>query len=367
MVADGNKYWFEEDGTNGSGGGKNAGKDSWEALLGEEKETEEKGAADASGVSGASEAPQDPAPAPSAPQASGTPYRSAYEIRLSAMQGRPKAVRGKMLRTLMRYDYKEIFKILFPCYIALAAATVLYLVVSEIAGRVLSDSSGEFILYATAVASSLYGISAAVCGVAPVVMVVQRFYKNLFTAEGYLTLSIPATPQEQLLSKFLSAISALFLSLIITSLFDIVRLLPHMSYGTFLTNTQLGMLWDMCQSTDLPVLTCIEAILLIAAANIVSLHLFYVCICFGQMVTSRNKGWAAIGFYVLFTFGGGLLLSVFLVGLVMDLADGGGLVNLFRFLGLHGTLWLGVAICLALSVGAWFIEKYVMSKKINLS
>lgn len=51
MVADGNKYWFEEDGTNGSDGGKNAGKDSWEALLGEEKETEEKGAADASGVS----------------------------------------------------------------------------------------------------------------------------------------------------------------------------------------------------------------------------------------------------------------------------------------------------------------------------
>ncbi|MFR1640611.1 MAG: hypothetical protein ACLSVD_16565 [Eggerthellaceae bacterium] len=117
-----------------------------------------------------------------------------------------------MLEKLFKYDMKALSRVLVPLHIAalaLAAVACICGFVGFSMGEA-SMSSGsmsnaaELIAAAmlVALAFSVLGIFSAT--IATIVVIIHRFYKNLFTDEGYLTLTLPVTANQIMLSKVLA-------------------------------------------------------------------------------------------------------------------------------------------------------------------
>ena len=86
------------------------------------------------------------------------------------------------------------------------------------------------------------------------------------------------------------------------------------------------------------------------------------------MVTSKNRIGAAIGFYFAFSFGFGIILSFFMVDFLFDMVLGeGNWINFFNSAGMHGLLWIGILVFAALDVGAFFLERFILKRKVNLA
>lgn len=369
MVTDGNKYWFEQDET-----------DTDEIR----KDEVEKGAIFQSGTdekkNAESYAYTTPFPQKEIrnEQPNGTNaydpherhYRSDFAKRASAPEmqlnksGKPKLVRGAMLKKLLKYDYRALFKYLIPCYIAVGATAVISFILYVILNGTASQQTAFRIVLSF---MTLFQISVQATLIVGTIAVIIRFYRNLYSGEGYLTLSIPATAEEHLFSKLISSVSVLILGTVITTLGELLAYFPVGGAEYFLSESSVGVIWAFCRESSVPVLVLFEILILALTLEIFSVQLFYTCISLGQMVTSKNRVAAAVGFYFLFTVVGSILFSVFFVGFLFDLVDGGGIVSLFESIGGHGLIWIGIAVLIALNVAEFFIERQVLKNKVNLA
>ena len=108
-----------------------------------------------------------------------------------------------MLRKLLKYDFKYIFKIWL-------ALSVLSVPMSAFGGFCLpmsiqgSEFDGFFIFGTIISFFVIFGAA-----LIPFVMSLYRFYLNLYTDEGYLTFTLPVKKSDLLLSKFIFSMSTL--------------------------------------------------------------------------------------------------------------------------------------------------------------
>lgn len=297
-------------------------------------------------------------------------YRSEFAKRFNVPEkalnksGNIKAIRGSMLKKLLKYDFRALAKYLIPCYLAIAALSVISCVLFEIAE---GASSSETAVKAATAFWSLLSLGVSASSVVSVIAVVSWFYKNLFSGEGYLTLSIPATPEEQLLSKLVSAFTATLLTSIITELAQLLAYAPTLGTEYYVEQSTFAQLFKVCMNSNLPALAFVEFFVFIFFLMLFSIQMYFVCICLGQMVTSKNRIGAAIGFYFAFSFGLGLILSFTMVDFLFDFLLGGGWLEFFRSAGMHGLLWLGILVVAAADVGEFFLERYILKRKVNLA
>ena len=108
-----------------------------------------------------------------------------------------------MLGKLLKYEIKAMGRVMLPLYavlLFLAGFLALNL-------RLGMNPAIRMIVDKFAVISGfLFVIGIITVGVVMIVMVVQRFYKNLLGNEGYLMFSLPATTLEHILSKGISSL-----------------------------------------------------------------------------------------------------------------------------------------------------------------
>ena len=116
--------------------------------------------------------------------------------------GELRKVRGRVLKKLLKYELKAYLKpmlIVFAILVALAVALCLmgsYVTKEDIYGE--GDGS-RTVLWA--VAALLFVYFVLFVAIFPMILGVRHYNKQFFTADGYLTLSIPASPEEHILAK----------------------------------------------------------------------------------------------------------------------------------------------------------------------
>ncbi len=141
--------------------------------------------------------------------------------------GKVKNVRGRILKKLLKYEFKYYLK---PMLIAMSAlfavATVLcvlgcFLTAEDISG------TGELMRFIFWLLSLLVFIC---CGafllMFPWILAYKRYKKQFFSAEGYLTLSIPASAEEHILAKRIAAYVMMAVSSVLVMISFIVALIP---------------------------------------------------------------------------------------------------------------------------------------------
>lgn len=257
-----------------------------------------------------------------------------------------------MVAKLMKHDLIAIFRVLGFFMIGAAVFGIL----------------GRILLAVSVVKEGAFGVSLlfllfyifAVCAlvVAAYAIAITRFYKTLFSGEGYLTLSLPASPAQIVWSKLLSSLIAVVASGVVSGL---TVSLFFIGWNEAITE-EFRMLFEMIigdpevQLFFSDPLTVIEVVIEGILALPLPLLLVDAGLCIGQLFSRHRKL-----FLFLVFIGGYIALSLlYNLGLtpILEAAD---------TVSSHLSGWIAITLSAAVDVGCFLFIRYILKCKVNLS
>ncbi len=122
-------------------------------------------------------------------------------------KGNLKKVRGRMLKKLLKYEFRAIFPALFISVAILFGLTALMIILLNIQ---LNENLAIF----TVLSALLYIYALVAIVFIGIGIAISRYNKNFFKEEGYLTFSIPASMEEQVLAKHISGIVSTLIGIV---------------------------------------------------------------------------------------------------------------------------------------------------------
>ena len=210
-----------------------------------------------------------------------------------------------MLRKLLKYDFKSVFKF---WWIAALISTAL----STLGGfclEVIKDASSEFVtiqppmvlLVSSWLMFILAILALSVFAVLTAIMIYVRFYQNFFTDAGYLTFTLPVKRTLHLNSKLIMGFVTQF-----ATTFTIIVNICLMLGIAFAEEIFTKEVWDTIVKgikvffKELEwdsVVFIIEIILISVLVSLFNILFTYACITFASTITKRAKIITAVGIY----------------------------------------------------------------------
>lgn len=210
-----------------------------------------------------------------------------------------------MLRKLLKYDFRSVFKF---WWIAALISTAL----STLGGfclKVIKDATSEFVtiqppmvlLVSSWLMFILAILALSVFAVLTAIMIYVRFYQNFFTDAGYLTFTLPVKRTLHLNSKLIMGFVTQF-----ATTFTIVVNICLMLGIAFAEEIFTKEVWDAVVKgvkvffEELKwdsVVFIIEIILISVLVSLFNILFTYACITFASTITKRAKIITAVGIY----------------------------------------------------------------------
>lgn len=278
-----------------------------------------------------------------------------------------------MLRKLLKYDFGAVIKLW-----AIGALAVLVLAFGGgLCQRVLDSDRPihDIILMTAGFGSLVSGLGMVAFSILTTILLAIRFYRNLFTDEGYLTFTLPVKLHKVINSKIIMTMVMLGMTGLVLLLASFVS--SAMSSEYFFDNIEK--FFDVLkQGVDYfkqencigwVILYIAEALAIIFLSSLFSVLFLYCCITFGSIVAKRAKVVAAIGIYFGANWLFSLVTSIFMVFGVTTFAlwiDGANLgqEQVFQIIAL---LLFGVAALVAMLCSLLYTLQYrLLDRKLNL-
>ena len=185
---------------------------------------------------------------------------------------------------------------------------------------------------------------------------IHSFYQSLFTGNGYLTLSLPVSADQLIWAKLISAITVMFASIIVTILSACIFFigLPAEVYEEI----EEGFIYigEIISLADIEPLFVFELILLMIIGVPMSFLVFYAVMCVGQLFTVKNRKGIAIALYIGLLFAWSTLNQLVFEPILAKAAE----------VSIHLSMWLRIVFYAAVTVGSYFIVRYIIRNKVNL-
>ncbi|HIZ25035.1 MAG TPA: hypothetical protein H9812_06160 [Candidatus Gallimonas intestinigallinarum] len=249
-----------------------------------------------------------------------------------------------MVGKLMKHELYAIGRVLIFFAIALLGLAVLLRIMFAVAPN--STFSVMILLF------YVYGLLAML--IAAFWLAIVRFYRPLFTGEGYLTLSMPVSADQLIWSKLFSALIAEAFAVVVCVLSGCIfligldgEILQQLWVVVSELFTQLGFI------VQYDPLYIVEFVCLFIAALPMNLLMFYLILSLAQLCTRHRIGMA---FVIGFAFSMGL--SIINTCVLMPLLD---LISV-----LHIALWVWIALYLIADVACFLLVRYILRNKVNL-
>lgn len=288
-----------------------------------------------------------------------------------------------MLKKLFKYDMRSISRLYLPAMLLVLGTTVL----GSISLKLLltletwfSYESFGVSLFQTALVIVAGGsmLLVAAFAILSTIIIALRFYRHLFTDEGYLTHTLPVRTSTQLFSKLWSAL----LWMLIGTAAVIVYILIYITFGAapagHLINTEFytflaeGMHRLFAEVQFSGVMICVEVIVLLLVATVYSIFNIFLAITIGSIIAKKHKVLAAIGFYYLINTVVSILTEIFYGVMSWSWAtnwvviDGPnvGLEVVAPFV--HTVLLFTIVFFLVISACCFTLCNYFLKKRLNL-
>ena len=219
----------------------------------------------------------------------------------------------------------------------------------------------------------LFGLAAIACIYASLAMTVVRFYRNLFSQEGYLTFALPVSTNQHILVKLVSALvyqGITVFSIIVASLITIS--------GDFL-NELLKAFWYLFNKVleEISfkdgvniVIYFVYFAVIILLTSIHSLLVYYACITIGQ-TAKKNRILAAVGCYFGYSFAVEIISTFFsiIINIFITTVDMDKFYQFFEnntHLCLHIIFIALIVWTLIFNIAFYIVIYKIISKKLNL-
>ncbi len=293
-----------------------------------------------------------------------------------------------MLRKLLKYDIKSIWRVWWIMAIVVVAAEVIgafcvrgYVGMSVLNTQVLSNTE-ELMVTITGIIS-LVGLMTCFFVVIASFIVTEilifiRYYKNFFSDEGYLTFTLPVNRRTHLLSKTINAMiwAAAEIGLVILGLFIFLLIAPTPEKGLITLDGYrvfgyiMGELWEAIGGWLIAYI--VGFIFAMLCTMFFEISLVFLCITVGSVIARRRKVLVGIGLYM----GANTVLSS-VVELLFLFNISFLSIGLTRLLA-NATLWQGCAafflimltacaIALTVAMTFWSITMNCIRRRLNLA
>lgn len=261
-----------------------------------------------------------------------------------------------MVRKLMKHELFALFRVLGFLMIAV--------VVFAIAGRVLlavNAANAEMEYYGVSgllliLVFMFYAFAIIALVFAAYALGISRFYKTLFSGEGYMTLSLPATPMQLIWSKLLSSLIAIFAAALVSagSLF-IIGLGWNSGVLEGLVDV-FGRLYEgLAEAFAADPLYAVEEGILMVFSLPMYLLIVYSVLSVGNLFTSKRKVWIAV-----IVIGGYFLVGMFSALVLQPLYEVAAEVSV------HLQILIGILLAAGIDAGCFFLVRYILTHKVNL-
>ncbi len=276
-----------------------------------------------------------------------------------------------MLKKLLKYDFKALLKY---WWIGAVASIVLSLVGGWGISVLYSDKSLPELLYVVAgimIFIVVLGFIAFL--ILGTVLIFVRFYKNLFSDEGYLTFTLPVKCSSVLNSKLISSCAVTLLSVVILLVDVAVMFIIGFYYkGIFSDIIETARLFIqglyVAKIIDFAIIMFIEFLVLMVLVTVFQ-HLFmFSCITLASIVTKKAKVITSIAIYYgatsLLTFVV-MLLELFCVPTIAYWFSDFEYADIFDLIPTMGLIVLLVIATLCAMLYAF--QYWLLDKRLNLS
>lgn len=259
---------------------------------------------------------------------------------------------------LLKYEWKACARICLPLY-------VVVLLVALINRLLYSDAASGLLFGIPAVITTLlYGAVLVALFVMTMVILVQRFYKNLLGSEGYLMFTLPVSVSQHILSKGLIAVAMSVLSFV-AALISIDLLSHDMSVGQGFVSLLRNL---SAHPSDIAVM--LEGVLWFVLTALACVMFIYLCIALGHLAKKHRLLMAFVWYFVLST-----AVQVFGVLVLMGSVNektAAGAYSVLAFLdgmgaaGLHVIMLTLCLVSAAAGAVCFAGTRYILVHKLNL-
>lgn len=261
-----------------------------------------------------------------------------------------------MLGKLMKYDFKSMFKVFIPLWLALLAVSVINRFTAGI------NHNGMNSTVPAVVFLIIYACLIVAVMVLAVALIIMRFYNGLLKDEGYLMFTLPVKPWQLVTSKCLTATVISILSLIA----GMLSVLFIAADGDFFRTIAEGWRRFLPYWTSDMGVTVALVVLLMIFSVIKSVTQVYAALAVGHLANNHRIGWSVAAY---------IAISAVLSTVFMSCADLFGRISphwYFNFdqcssVGQFNLLLLGLLVVTLVQVVLFFVAtERILSKKLNL-
>lgn len=271
-----------------------------------------------------------------------------------------------MLGKLIKHEWKAIWKLPTLVLAILLLATILC---SFIFYLPFWKSSMEGLEFLSTMVFLIYYVVLISSSLAITFTLFSRFYKSMFTDEGYLTHTLPVTPRQLLLSKGIVIVIWYLLSTIglITSILifvaNVVNILQPLgnSFPTLMANA----IAELSSETKSDIRAFIISLIVFFVFSLFSnLGVIIGSVCFGQLV-NRHKIMGTISAYLVIYFIIQVLMTITMFPLIIKMPpsnyDDSHVLSLLTPFYYHASV-----ISVIIGTSLFFLSERIIKRKINL-
>lgn len=261
-----------------------------------------------------------------------------------------------MLGKLIKHEFKATSRIFLPLYLVLACVTLLgkLIVTSGIIRQFEAIEAGLLLIY-------IFFIVALF--ITTIIYLVIRFYKNLFTDEGYLMFTLPAKPWQLIISKLVSA----FIWNMGSSILTLVSILFLIVDREIIQELSISyrVVLNYFESMGLHVgYTTFWIIIAVIVVNLYQILMIYTSIAIGQLM-GKHRILGAFASYMIIYIIMQVISFVYMVILgfsnMNTMMDGESLMGIYRSL-----TGISLLISVITIIVFYLVTNYILNKKLNL-
>ena len=269
-----------------------------------------------------------------------------------------------MLRKLLGYEFKAMGRILLPVYGAVGAVGIISALLTR-----LSPAGGESALHMPLIMIAVLSMMLFFVGIAAGIIIssflsIYRFWKNLFTEEGYLMHTLPVKPWQNITAKLLTAVIFQALSIIVTAIAGVCFLIISSAIpASVMFNSIKQIVQSVFSQIFLngEVIAFLFEIAVLMIVMLISSNMqFYAAISIGCSA-DKHKLLKSVGVYVLFNFALTFARSFIMIG-IDKMPHLGLSPNMYG----HILLISIIAAYLLVSAVYFLLSNYFIKNKLNI-
>ena len=266
-----------------------------------------------------------------------------------------------MLGKLLKHEFRATGRIMWVLYAAMLALSL----GSHFAMRYMDEPHSALILRILATLVTVLWVLALMFGaVMTVVLMVQRFYKNFLTDEGYLMFTLPTGIPSMIFSKLIVSVVWVIVTILVMLLGVCLAVADSSLLQAAADFLREGIRMASAEVTFNVAAMLLEIALVVIVGMACSMLEFYAAMSLGYGFTGHKALWSVVSYFV--------ISVVFqLIGSVMLVAMPGGMIRWFSSLepmqGFHVTMCFAAAAELAAGAALYVVTWLNLKKRLNLA